>query len=250
MPEAYIYALIDPRMNEVRYIGKTSDLARRLRRHITEIGPTPRHAWLAELREAERCPCLLSLGQVDPRRWGDAERHWIALFREAGFPLVNLCSGGNGAPGKALSEETRQKISASVAETWKEKPRRLSPEHKAKLLSAHAAYTYTPEVRERIGAAHRGRKQSPEVTAHMAASKRGKSHAPIGAAGRAKIAEALSGEGNGMAKLDWAKVDAIRAAYAEGATCGDLARRCAVDYKTIYRVVRNEQWVRRPDNLG
>jgi predicted GIY-YIG superfamily endonuclease len=32
----YIYGLVEPKTNTLRYVGKTTDLDRRLRRHINE----------------------------------------------------------------------------------------------------------------------------------------------------------------------------------------------------------------------
>ncbi len=45
-----------------------------------------------------------------------------------------------------------------------------------------------------------------------------------------------------FAKLDWASVDAIRAAHAEGAPYRELAARYQVSPYSIGRVVRGETW--------
>lgn len=38
----YIYALIDPRTRQIRYVGQTDDLTKRLQQHITDKSNTPK----------------------------------------------------------------------------------------------------------------------------------------------------------------------------------------------------------------
>jgi hypothetical protein len=93
-----IYALVDPRTEEVRYIGKTNNIAARLCAHFTELGSAARRAWMNELWEEGLLPEPVPLDVVAPGDdWGDREREWIRRMRARGEPLLNRTNGGEGA---------------------------------------------------------------------------------------------------------------------------------------------------------
>lgn len=101
----FIYGLIDPRNNQLRYIGKTvlSPEGRtkvhrwRARRH-----PHKRHsmAWLLNLEAAGLRPEVLTIEVVPPvADWVEAEQFWIGYFRFIGADLCNHTIGGEGQTG-------------------------------------------------------------------------------------------------------------------------------------------------------
>ena len=96
-----IYVLIDPRTEEIRYVGKTSrQLELRLRGHRRVFDWNPRIELVQE---------------VPDDFWQEAERYWITYFRAIGCPLANVNSGGGGvAIGYRQSKEHSARISAAL----------------------------------------------------------------------------------------------------------------------------------------
>ncbi len=93
----YIYALIDPRMNQVRYIGQTVNLALRIGAHISEavnrdIGY--RAKWIKELLDAGLRPEIEPIDLVSIAEATEREKFWITEFRRRGCNLTNMVYGG------------------------------------------------------------------------------------------------------------------------------------------------------------
>ncbi len=107
-----IYVLKDPRNGEVRYVGKTNNLERRLDHHIREAKKrekTYKARWIRGLLAEGIKPVAEVLETCDESTWQERERFWIAHFDQ----LVNTSVGGIGvaisAPrpsswGRAISE--------------------------------------------------------------------------------------------------------------------------------------------------
>lgn len=95
----YIYALVDPRTDEVRYVGATIDVTRRYRAHLTHQldRDTPRAAWLNELLALGLKPELLVIEESSAGSWPERETFWILSYRAAGCDLTNISDGGVGA---------------------------------------------------------------------------------------------------------------------------------------------------------
>lgn len=132
---SYIYALVDPITEFVRYVGKANDPQLRLRRHLSkhELKPKSRKAsWLKSLIAKGLEPGLILLEKVDRCQWQEAECRWIAHYRGITcYPLLtNGTSGGDGIDkGTKFSEETRKKMSASRM------GRAIPPEVVAKIIA-------------------------------------------------------------------------------------------------------------------
>lgn len=146
-----IYALIDPRTNEVRYIGKSSTGLRRPERHarpgsLAKDG-TWKARWIRKLQAEGATYRIEVLEEVDRERLSLAEIEWIAKGRALGWPLTNLTDGGDGMSGFRFSEETRRKISERL------KGKRLSD-----------------ATKELVAAANRGKKASEETRKKMSDS--------------------------------------------------------------------------------
>ncbi len=121
----HIYALIDPHDNAVRYVGKAADPYHRRKRHLAERCFGPRRRWLDSLQAENLVPILVILESVPESCWQEAERSWIAFYRQIGADLTNERAGGNGCG--AHDELSREKI----RQRFLEKPK--TPEHIAKL---------------------------------------------------------------------------------------------------------------------
>lgn len=166
---AFIYTLCDPVTNQVRYIGKTFDCKRRLREHLSCRGKTRSVQWIKSLRKIGLKPVLEILETVktsQPEDWESAERFWIEMFRQWGFQLVNLDSGGMGG-------------------------RRVSDEVKLKMSEAHRAIVKTEIWKARIGAAHKGMVRPESARKNMRVPKKDPNFG-------ARLSVALTGKKHGL----------------------------------------------------
>lgn len=106
----YIYALLDPDIHEVRYVGKSDTPVVRFKTHVGEVrrliarkntliaegrlsdnGYTPKETWIKELLDADKQPKLAILEETGstPQEWGPAEQKWIYRLSQEGHRLLN-----------------------------------------------------------------------------------------------------------------------------------------------------------------
>lgn len=107
-----IYALIDPRNKQVRYIGQTiQKLPRRVQGHLYRNDHNPHKvAWLNQLRSLGLKPIAEVLEEVDDIVADEKEQYYIAKYRNFGDWLLNADSGGR--QNREISDETRKLMSA------------------------------------------------------------------------------------------------------------------------------------------
>lgn len=220
---ATIYALIDPRTGECRYVGKTKARPeRRLAQHINDarrkkFEALPRFRWIKSLQPL--APRILVLEEC-VRCWREAEAEWIAVLRREGARLLNCTNGGEGIEGFRHSAETKAKMSASairIAADLELKARRtqasvaarLSPGVRARQSTALRAAFARPEVKARLSAAQKASvATSPERSARLGNLMRGRAvseetreklryaallRAPLSQLTRAKMAASRTG---------------------------------------------------------
>lgn len=180
----FIYALIDPRDQAVRYVGKTKQsLSNRLSQHCSDCTKydryrTHRAGWIRQLERLDMKPGIFLLEEVETELWEEAERYWIAHFHTQGARLTNATSGG----GKETvhTPESRSKMSeAQLAVTARLSELGIEHWNKGRKRSA--------ETRAKIGAAAKGRtspnkgkKASPETLAKMSAAMKGRLGTNVG----------------------------------------------------------------------
>ena len=174
---AFIYVLIDPRTEEIRYVGWTSTtLKRRLQAHLCSRSGVHRTRWIQSLLREGLRPCIRAVQQVPLGSWGDAERYWIAYFKKIGCPLTNGTEGGEGSLGHQVNIEARQRISAC------HKGKKISPAQRRAVGEAaserwrrwRASGAKMPQdVRDKIGAANKGKKHSEAVKSKLAVARKG-----------------------------------------------------------------------------
>lgn len=179
-----IYALVDPRTNSVRYIGKsTTRLARPkshgLSYHLSH-DRSRKANWIRSLRSTGvdyGIRVLQFYSSADDLN--EEERLWIALGRQEGWDLTNLTDGGDGAS-SPMPEETRQKIREACNK----------PEAIEKMRRANKGKIVSEETRARASLAHKGIRPSAETRAKQSAARKGR---VVSAATRAKLSAAKSG---------------------------------------------------------
>jgi hypothetical protein len=157
VPKVFVYGLVDPRTEQVRYVGRSSSGIRRPRRHTapSELrGKSHKKNWLRQLLAEgfqPRVVVIESLGS--PEELSARERYWIRWFRDAGAPLTNTTAGGEGSLGAKPSIETRQKMSEALKRR-------------------------DPEVRRQAALKIFGRKRSAESRAQMRLGQKRRREAP------------------------------------------------------------------------
>jgi len=91
----YIYGLVDPRDNRVRYVGKAIEPSKRLLAHLSLDGNnTFKDDWLRELIDAGLKPTIKILDRCEDFNWQPHERYWIAEYRKTTPDLTNIADGG------------------------------------------------------------------------------------------------------------------------------------------------------------
>ena len=91
MTKEFIYSLIDPRTNEVKYIGRSKDPKNRLFTHINEsrTRSSSKDLWIKELMQEGYVPELFVVDffYTELDKW---EIFYIHLFKTWGFNLLNI----------------------------------------------------------------------------------------------------------------------------------------------------------------
>jgi hypothetical protein len=93
----YIYALVDPKYERVRYVGKSVNLENRYEQHLCEFtGVNPRkERWIQNLKDKGLKPELVVIEECDQSNWEEREKYWIAYYRELYSDLTNISDGGD-----------------------------------------------------------------------------------------------------------------------------------------------------------
>jgi hypothetical protein len=110
----FVYRLIDPRNNIVKYIGITKSISERLRKHLSSKSRTLKNNWIKSLLKKDLKPICQVIDYSFTREDVNIkEKYWIIKHKEWGFDLLNMTDGGDGGntfQGKKHTIETIQKI--------------------------------------------------------------------------------------------------------------------------------------------
>lgn len=163
-----IYALLDPRTNEVRYVGKAKDPKLRYASHKCVRGYSHRANWIRSLQRCGYDPEMVILEESED--WAESESFWIDYLMSLGARLTNLSKGGESGPvGWSPTEDQRNKMSAKAKA-------RIEEARKFPLLyrSLHAFINRNPapptdEQRKVAGERMRRMWADPDVKAKMSA---------------------------------------------------------------------------------
>jgi hypothetical protein len=206
---AIIYGLVDPETREVRYVGKTTDLRRRLYDHLRATDESYRGRWIRSLLAKGVTPATVILADVPDDDWQQAERDWIAHFETGGARLTNGSDGGRGGsrPGHHMSPEANARRIAAVRAAVC--GREVSQQTRAKMAAAKRGRSQAPEHRAKIAAALRGKPKSPEHVTKVAQRQIGRNQ---GEETRRKIAQAKKGQSHPQTVQTRLKIAATRRA--------------------------------------
>ena len=180
---SFIYGLVDPRTDAVRYIGKTKNGLKRPRMHglpsRLKKDKTYKANWIREILTLGLTYTIRVLEEVPIADLCSAEQTWITFGLEAGWPLTNLTRGGEGLHGHVFTAEHRAKISMAnrgrklteahrKAISVQARGRKLTPEQRLKFTNL--GRTASAETRALIGQAHRGKILSAAARAKVSAA--------------------------------------------------------------------------------
>jgi group I intron endonuclease len=109
--KTYVYSLIDPITEEVRYIGKTINPQQRLAAHIRSGYKKGNHkeCWIYGLLEKELKPKMHIIEECLGDSWIEREKYYIRTIPN----LTNHTEGGDSPSGHKMSDDTRKKMSES-----------------------------------------------------------------------------------------------------------------------------------------
>jgi hypothetical protein len=156
--QGVVYALLDKRSGEVKYVGKTQDPQGRFRDHQCTLPSNMTYCahWIRKIGpENLGFKVLEEVLPNGPETLEEAEIRWIAYGRAQGWNLTNLTTGGEGAPGHGhppwnkgktgvYSKETQEKRSHSL------QGRVFTIEHRVKLSNAKKGVSLSKEHRDAI----------------------------------------------------------------------------------------------------
>ena len=171
----YIYTIQNKHNNKI-YVGKSSDPEDRWNKHIIYAKggkeKYPSHFQYLHTSIAKHGVDQFTLQIIEEFEneidCFEAEQFWIQFFRSWSKDYgYNLTIGGEGASGRIVSEETKNKIRIKAV------GRLHSEEVKAKISEAGRLRTNSPETRIKISNSNKGRKTTKEQTAANSLRQRG-----------------------------------------------------------------------------
>lgn len=106
--KAAVYALVDPRTNQVGYIGVTVMPKERLSGHIHNLDHTKKSRWIANILRMCFEPEMYILEWISPTKAGEAEKSWLEIARKQGWRLTNTGLGGSGYSSQRYALKKKQ----------------------------------------------------------------------------------------------------------------------------------------------
>lgn len=160
-----IYGLIDPRNQQLRYIGQTVCLRKRLIQHLwfARTGREKGHkaAWIRQMLSAGTSFEVIELEVCSFDTVDESEAFWIGYLRSIGCQLTNATDGGGGRKGYALTQEAKDRIGRG------NKGLKRSLETRQKMSQWLKEHPMSPQARAKQGAALRGRPCPEHVKAAL-----------------------------------------------------------------------------------
>lgn len=141
MELVYIYGLVENKKNILKYVGKTTDIKRRIRRHITErfLHDSHKDRWIKKLINNNETIDIIILDEVPKSDWQYWEKFYISYYKYIGCELTNSTNGGDQPPstkGRKHTEESKLKMSKTKKGKpipWLNNGKERTEEHKKNL---------------------------------------------------------------------------------------------------------------------
>lgn len=84
--KTFIYSLIDPFDNNIKYVGRTSSIERRTRQHYSQNHNERLHSWLLSLSEKDVKPVVSIIEECDNKQIAiEREAYWIHFYAQQGI---------------------------------------------------------------------------------------------------------------------------------------------------------------------
>lgn len=97
MRNTFIYILICPITNDIKYVGKSNNPKLRFYKHLQMVDRNHnKNKWILYLKSKKLNPILSIIDEVLVSEWKDKEKFYISKYREMGFELFNTSIGGEG----------------------------------------------------------------------------------------------------------------------------------------------------------
>lgn len=98
MQTTFIYTLLDPISNIVRYVGKSNNPKKRLYEHLRNCYSSINYKnnWIKSLLSKNTKPILNIVDEVFLSDWEFWEKFWIFKYKKEGYNLTNTDDGGLG----------------------------------------------------------------------------------------------------------------------------------------------------------
>ncbi len=113
MKNIYIYCLKHPETLEIKYIGKTTNIKRRLYQHLydSKKNISNRRAinWIKSLLALKLKPVIEVVEICNEENWQKREIYWISFYKNR-FDICNHHEGGLGALGRIPNKENIDRI--------------------------------------------------------------------------------------------------------------------------------------------
>lgn len=117
MKTTFIYAICEPNMGEIRYVGKSNNPKSRFSHHISKAkNKSVPHvcAWIRGILKRKLRPEYFIIDEIERSEWKFWEQHYISLFKSWGINLTNLKEGGDNDFSNCERKEIAKKISKSI----------------------------------------------------------------------------------------------------------------------------------------
>ncbi len=155
----FIYLLVDPITDEIKYVGKTNEPLVRLRGHLVVRNTKKRKdAWIKSLKDKKLKPVVEIIDEVVDEEWEFWEQYYISLFRSWGFNLYNLTNGGEGVDIGHIPWNKGKTGVYSEEHLERMRNRKVSKETKEKIKAARAKQVISKEGYKKSSEKKKGKK--------------------------------------------------------------------------------------------
>lgn len=115
MEKIYIYVLLDPTTDAVRYVGKTNNVYKRYYNHLQELQDPKKRGyhsknWIRQVLKTGVAPKILIVEECNSDTWREREKFWIQLYKTEGCNLTNMTEGGDGIAGYSKPSPFKMKV--------------------------------------------------------------------------------------------------------------------------------------------